>query len=42
LRTGAGENIWTEEGESGGRLEKTELHNLYDLLDIIRVIKSRG
>jgi hypothetical protein len=41
---GAEENIWTEEGGSGGRLEKTayneELHNLYASPNIIRVINQ--
>jgi hypothetical protein len=35
---GAEENIWTEEGGNGDRLEK--LHNLYASPNIIRVIKS--
>jgi hypothetical protein len=44
LEQGAEDNIWTEEGEVIGgwrKLHNGELHNLYSLTSIIRMIKSR-
>jgi hypothetical protein len=38
MKTGAEENIWTQEGGSGGGLE---LHNLYISPHMIRVIEIK-
>jgi hypothetical protein len=38
---GAEENIWTEERWDWRKVHEEELHNLYSLRSIIRMIKSR-